>query len=137
MRFPFTRTSVSHYSSDTDHDLDALIERTENEETVEESGPGTGANAAFSFAKIWTADKDALEEFPDDVSEKPEESDSWALTLQRLAEKNKEVEEAQVIGRGARRAAAAAVAALKPQVSNSNIISNSLLTLMIAFLPLR
>ena len=108
---------VSKHHSDTDHDLDALIERTENEEVVEESGKeGGGANAAFSFAKIWTADKDALEEFPDDVSEKPEESDSWALTLQRLAEQNKEAEVAQVSGRGARRAAAAAVAALKPQV---------------------
>ena len=58
----------------------------------------------FSFAKIWAADKDTLEEVVEDVDQK----DSWAQTLQKLnleREKQQEREFAQS-GRGARRKAA-------------------------------
>lgn len=58
----------------------------------------------FSFAKIWTADRDTLE----DVQDEADQGDSWANTLQKLnAERDriKEAEEAKS-GRGSKRKAA-------------------------------
>ncbi|KAF9270030.1 hypothetical protein L218DRAFT_952224 [Marasmius fiardii PR-910] len=89
----------------SDHDIDKLIEKTEKEGDAEEV-PREGATS-FTFAKIWTSDKDQLEEVRDENQE-----DSWAQTLQKL---NAEMEltraqEAAQMGRGARRKATAAVA---------------------------
>ncbi|KAJ8083792.1 hypothetical protein PM082_002558 [Marasmius tenuissimus] len=88
----------------TDHDIDKLIEKTEKEGDAEEV-QREGANS-FSFAKIWTSDKDQLQEVRDENQE-----DSWALTLQKI---NAEMElakakEAAHLGRGVRRKATAAV----------------------------
>ncbi|KAJ3911523.1 P-loop containing nucleoside triphosphate hydrolase protein [Lentinula edodes] len=59
-------------------DIDNLITKTEKEGD-QENAPKEGA--AFSFAKIWTADKDELEEIAD---EDQFEVDSWARPLQRI-----------------------------------------------------
>ncbi|KAI0322695.1 hypothetical protein OF83DRAFT_1092474 [Amylostereum chailletii] len=95
----------------TDHDLDNLIEKTETEVTPEE--PGEAAQS-FSFAKIWTADKDAFEDIPDEGVDGHDEPDSWAATLQRIAEERDKHKEAEATGRGVRRKAAMPV---KPQQS--------------------
>ncbi|KAI0030210.1 SNF2 family N-terminal domain-containing protein [Vararia minispora EC-137] len=87
-----------------DHDLDNLIERTESEVAIEGSGEET-TGQAFSFAKIWTTDKDTLEELRD-ATEEPESTDTWALTLQRIAEERKKMDKTEASGRGVRRKAA-------------------------------
>ncbi|EDR15764.1 SNF2 family DNA-dependent ATPase [Laccaria bicolor S238N-H82] len=85
----------------TDNDIDKLIEKTEKE-NEEQATPKDGG-LSFSFAKIWAADKDSLEEVDDD-----DQVDSWARTLQRItAEREKEEsKETALSGRGARRRAA-------------------------------
>uniref|UniRef100_A0A0W0FGI3 Putative SNF2 family DNA-dependent ATPase n=1 Tax=Moniliophthora roreri TaxID=221103 RepID=A0A0W0FGI3_MONRR len=85
-------------------DIDNLIEKTEKEGDAEEA-PKEGA-LTFSFAKIWTSDKDRLEEVHDE--EEPQQQDSWAMTLQKI---NADMEaakakEAAQSGRGVRRKAA-------------------------------
>ncbi|KAK7059145.1 hypothetical protein VNI00_001772 [Paramarasmius palmivorus] len=92
----------------SDSDIDNLIERTEKETQVEEAPKEGGL--AFSFAKIWTSDKDQLEEVQDN-DELPQQ-DSWAKTLQKI---NAEMElarsrEAAQSGRGVRRKAAKRIA---------------------------
>lgn len=59
---------------------------------------------SFAFAKIWSADKDTLEEV-DDV----DQGDSWAQTLQKITLEREKVREKEVVisGRGAPRRAAA------------------------------
>ncbi|KAI0639630.1 hypothetical protein C8Q77DRAFT_1082196 [Trametes polyzona] len=91
-----------HYS---EHDIDNLIEKTEKEgDQVEpESGPGS----LFAFAKVWSADKEGLEDLPDEVTENPEEADSWAKALQLIATERAKEREKEVTGRGVRRKAAA------------------------------
>ncbi|KAF4623265.1 hypothetical protein D9613_002145 [Agrocybe pediades] len=85
----------------TDNDIEKLIEKTKKE-AVKESSKAAGG-LAFSFAKIWTADKDELEEVTED-----DQQDSWAQALQKInEEKDKErSEEMAQSGRGARRKAA-------------------------------
>ncbi|KAE9408278.1 hypothetical protein BT96DRAFT_914203 [Gymnopus androsaceus JB14] len=80
-------------------DIDNLIAKTEKEGD-EETAPKEGA--AFSFAKIWTADKDELEEVADDDQF---EVDSWAQTLQKINEERakKQAQEEEESGRGSRR----------------------------------
>ena len=58
---------------------------------------------SFSFAKIWAADKDSLEEVQED-----DQTDSWAQALQKITiEREKErVKEVTLSGRGVRRRAA-------------------------------
>jgi len=81
-----------------------LIEKTELEGDQEDK-PKEGQ--AFSFAKIWAADRDSLEEIEDN-----DQVDSWAVTLKQIEhERAKEVARAEAeSGRGRRRAAAAAKA---------------------------
>ena len=81
-----------------------LIEKTEVEGDQEDK-PKEGQ--AFSFAKIWAADRDSLEEIEDN-----DQIDSWALTLKQIEhERAKEVAQAEAkSGRGHRRAAAVAKA---------------------------
>ncbi|KAJ3512355.1 hypothetical protein NLJ89_g3566 [Agrocybe chaxingu] len=85
----------------SDHDIDNLIEKTEKEAVLE--APKAGGGLAFSFAKIWAADKDDLEEVADD-----DQADSWARTLQMIsAEREKaQITDMAQSGRGARRRAA-------------------------------
>ncbi|KAF9447799.1 hypothetical protein P691DRAFT_801793 [Macrolepiota fuliginosa MF-IS2] len=87
----------------SDQDILRLIEKTEVEGEQEDK-PKEGMS--FSFAKIWAADKDTLEDIGDN-----EEVDSWAQTLEKFdAERTKQVmkEEAESgrgRGRGRRKAA--------------------------------
>ncbi|KAJ6519648.1 SNF2 family DNA-dependent ATPase [Mycena sanguinolenta] len=86
----------------TDTDIDKLIDKTEQEAEPENTNE-EGA-LSFSFAKVWAADKDTL----DDVVEE-EDQDSWAQTLQKINEDRDRVRatEMALSGRGARRRAAA------------------------------
>ncbi|KAJ7706367.1 SNF2 family N-terminal domain-containing protein [Mycena rosella] len=87
----------------TDADIDKLIDKTEQEAAPEQTNE-EGA-LSFSFAKIWAAEKDSLEE----VVEEEDQGDSWAQTLQKInedREKNR-AHEIALSGRGARRRAAA------------------------------
>lgn len=85
---------------DSDADIDQLIEKTEKEGD-ESDAPKDGA--AFSFAKVWSAEKDQLEDVQDE-----DQVDSWANTLEKInVERQKERQnEIAVSGRGARRKAA-------------------------------
>lgn len=69
----------------------------------------------FSFAKVWAADKDGLEEMADEEAG-TEQADSWAQTLKRIEDERARLQAMDVTvgGRPARRAAAMAP---KPQVS--------------------
>lgn len=83
-----------------------MIERTE-EQGEEEDKPKE--DMGFSFAKVWAADKDSLEEVQDN-----DQTDSWAVALKQIgAERAKEVAEAEAeSGRGRRKAAVAAKVSL-------------------------
>lgn len=63
---------------DTDHDIEKLIEKTEQQGDQEE--PEKKDDFSFAFAKIWAADKDTLEEM-DDTVQSNDKDDSWAQTL--------------------------------------------------------
>lgn len=95
---------------DADHDVDALIEKTETE--GDESEEST-AGANFSFAKIWTSEKESLEELQEDAN-LDQQSDAWQLALQRLAQERETERAMELTGRGVRRKAAMPI---KPQVS--------------------
>ncbi|KAF5352561.1 hypothetical protein D9756_006063 [Leucocoprinus leucothites] len=86
----------------SDQDILKLIEKTEVEGD-EEDKPKEGQT--FSFAKIWAADRDSLEEIEDN-----DQADSWATALKQIeAERAKEVAKAEAeSGRGRRKAAAVA-----------------------------
>ena len=92
--------------------MDNLIQRTETEVTVEGTGESTHA---FTFAKIWTADKDDMEDVPDDDPAGNDAPDSWAVTLARIADDQRKRKEAEATGRGVRRKATNMP--VKPQVS--------------------
>jgi chromodomain-helicase-DNA-binding protein 4 len=74
----FTR-SQQVVRTDTDHDIEKLIEKTEKEGDQEQ--PEKKEGLSFSFAKIWAADKDTLEELNDDTTQSNDQDDSWAQTL--------------------------------------------------------
>ncbi|KAF9076104.1 hypothetical protein BDP27DRAFT_1313905 [Rhodocollybia butyracea] len=80
-------------------DIDNLITKTETEGD-EETAPKEGAS--FSFARIWTADKEELE---DVVDNNQFEVDSWAQTLQKINEERtkKQAQEEEESGKGGRR----------------------------------
>jgi hypothetical protein len=106
----FRRLLFNATLADTDNDVEKLIEKTEVEGDHEEKQKEGGA--AFSFAKIWAADKDSLEELDDEAVNDQEAGDSWAQTLERIKLEQLKEKEHIVTGRGARRRAAA----LFPQV---------------------
>ncbi|KAJ7293407.1 SNF2 family DNA-dependent ATPase [Mycena rebaudengoi] len=87
----------------TDADVDKLIDKTEQEAEPEKTTKE--GVLSFAFAKIWAAEKDALEE----VVEEEDQGDSWAQTLQKItADREKtRAQEVATTGRGARRRAAA------------------------------
>ncbi|KAL5519231.1 hypothetical protein ACEPAH_914 [Sanghuangporus vaninii] len=88
----------------SENDIEALIEKIETEETKESA---ESSNNAFSFAKVWSAQKDDLDELPDAVEDEAR-GDSWAQTLQKIALERQEGENREQTGRGARRKAALA-----------------------------
>ncbi|KAH8099377.1 SNF2 family N-terminal domain-containing protein [Cristinia sonorae] len=87
----------------SDHDIDNLIEKTEKEGEQQEEQNKEGS--LFSFAKVWAADRDALEELEE--TDQAQQADSWAQTLQRLADEMAQQREQEATGRGVRRRAAA------------------------------
>ncbi|KAG2755489.1 hypothetical protein P692DRAFT_20793136 [Suillus brevipes Sb2] len=87
-----------------DHDVEKLIEKTEVEGDQQAATKETGLS--FSFAKVWAADKDTMEEIHEDVPD-TEQGDSWALALERIAAAKGAEQVTEVTGRGARRKAAA------------------------------
>lgn len=90
--------------TDSENDIDALITKTEQPpEEEEKDTESSKASNPFSFAKVWTADKETLEDLGDE-----DQGDSWADTLQKITtERIKiQIQEAEVSGRGARRRAA-------------------------------
>jgi chromodomain-helicase-DNA-binding protein 4 len=91
--------SVSSKSCDvdTDHDIEKLIEKTEKEGDQQEETKDQG----FSFAKIWAADKDDLEEVTDNPAD--DQGDSWAQALQRIAAVQQQRQVEELTGRGVRR----------------------------------
>lgn len=94
--------------TDSENDIENLIERTENE-TPEAEQSGGNKDALFSFAKVWSAEKDSLEEMSEETAKQAEQVDSWAQTLERIAAERQlaQAEEAIMSGRGVRRKAAA------------------------------
>lgn len=74
----------------------------EGDEAVDNSNTNLGA-LSFSFAKVWSADKDSLDEVED-----MDPNDSWAHTLQRITEERAKIQKSEVAlaGRGTRRKAA-------------------------------
>ncbi|KAG6890733.1 hypothetical protein C0992_013116 [Termitomyces sp. T32_za158] len=85
----------------SEQDIEKLIEKTEQE--GEEQEP-VKEGMSFSFAKVWAADKDFLEEVED-----IDQGDSWAQTLQKITEERDKVRMQEVVlsGRGVKRRAAA------------------------------
>lgn len=81
-----------------------MIEKTEKEGDQQDEQSKEGS--LFSFAKVWAADRDSLEEMNDEVDE-AQQADSWAQTLQRLADEMTKQREEEATGRGVRRKAAA------------------------------
>jgi len=114
--------------SDTDHDIEKLIEKTEVEGDQEEI---TKDSAVFSFAKVWSADKDSLEELEDHALNGQEAGDSWAQTLERIELEQLKEKEQVVTGRGVRRRAAA----LFPQVMSRSFVRYRYDSLSIAAKP--
>jgi len=108
----------AHGTSDSEHDVLQLIEKTETEGDATDAPKEGGA--AFSFAKIWSADKDQLDEVPDD-----DQVDSWAQTLEKINEELQKEKNEEMLssGRGARRKAADAA-----NVSSLPCTSHQLLT---------
>jgi chromodomain-helicase-DNA-binding protein 4 len=101
-------------SADTDYDIDQLIEKTQTATPEEETTKDGGLS--FSFAKIWAADKDSLEELADDLPTN-QPSDSWEQTLRRIETEIQKEKAKEVTGRGVRRKATAAVfSKVTPQV---------------------
>lgn len=94
--------------SDSDQDVDRLIEKTQREAVQE----GPKAGGSFSFAKVWAADKDALQEVVED-----DQTDSWAHALEKLNEERQKEQDRHLAnsGRGVRRRAAD-IAKVRPDI---------------------
>jgi chromodomain-helicase-DNA-binding protein 4 len=98
-----TSGTLTLASVDTEADITHLIEKTEqaNDEEVDEEGGGF----SFSFAKVWAAEKAALDELPEPAAE----TEDWAATLAKMGEERAKAAAAEIQGRGARRKATQAV----------------------------
>ena len=66
-----------------------------------------GAGSLFAFAKVWSANKDSLEDLADVSPEHAEEADSWAKALELIAARKATEKQKELTGRGVRRKAAA------------------------------
>ncbi|TFK77267.1 hypothetical protein BDN72DRAFT_35406 [Pluteus cervinus] len=98
----FEELDASRDITYSEHDIEKLIEKTELEGDEAVDNPLPGA-MTFNFAKVWSADKDALEEVGD-----VDPSDSWAQTLEKITQDRAKAqsEEMAQAGRGVRRKAA-------------------------------
>ncbi|KAI0756774.1 SNF2 family N-terminal domain-containing protein [Daedaleopsis nitida] len=67
----------------------------------------SSAGSLFAFAKVWSADKESLEDLPDEAPEHAEEADSWAKALELIAIRKATEQQKEATGRGVRRKAAA------------------------------
>lgn len=102
----FAKTLRLIITADSEHDIANLVEKTEKEGDQVEPDSG-GAGSLFAFAKVWSADKEGLEELAEGLPEPAEEADSWSKALELIAAR-KAVEKAkELTGRGVRRKAAA------------------------------
>jgi chromodomain-helicase-DNA-binding protein 4 len=106
--------------ADTELDIEKLIEKTEKEGDQEEVAKD---QLSFSFAKVWAADKDTLE----DVVDEPADADSWAQTLQQIAAAQDQNRVQEVMGRGVRRRAT-----VFPQVKRLPFLSRSIVSLSLS-----
>lgn len=88
---------------DSDQDIDDLIERTEKE--GDQNEPEDQSKALFSFAKIWSTEKNSLEELPDNDGAEGS-ADSWADVLSKIEQEKSLNEKPEAFGRGVRRKAA-------------------------------
>lgn len=103
----FDETADTRDITYSEQDIDRLIEKTETEdEPPKEAGEDTGH--AFSFAKVWTAENDGLEEVDDRAHGSSGTVDSWALTLELIAKEQAQMKATERTGRGVRRKAAIA-----------------------------
>ncbi|KAI9461026.1 hypothetical protein BJY52DRAFT_1168379 [Lactarius psammicola] len=103
----FDETADARNITYSEQDLDKLIEKTETEgEQPKEAGEDAGH--AFSFAKVWTAENDGLEEVDDRAHEPSGTVDSWAHTLELIAKEQAQMKATERTGRGVRRKAAIA-----------------------------
>lgn len=83
-----------------------MIEKTEKEgDQIEETDQSQ--TDAFSFAKVWAADKDALTDLTEGASDHAGETDdSWAQILAKIETERNKTRAQEVTGRGAKRKAA-------------------------------
>lgn len=81
-----------------------MIEKTEKEGDQPEQKTGE----AFTFAKVWAAEKDSLDEMDD--AEAQAQDQAWTKTLARIEEENAKQQAMEVTGRLAKRKAAAVFA---------------------------
>ena len=125
-------------TADSEADIQSLIEKTEKEgDQIEETSQNQ--SSAFSFAKVWAADKDALTDMNEGASEHADETDdSWAQVLAKLETERTKTQAQEVTGRGAKRKAApsflpqvctsfltALIAGLQASQQNLNIVFGS------------
>ncbi|KAH7910697.1 hypothetical protein BJ138DRAFT_1064605 [Hygrophoropsis aurantiaca] len=89
----------------TETDIEKLVEKTEKEGDDKEQAKESGLS--FSFAKVWAAEKDSLEELQDKIPEN-DQGDSWTQALERIAAAKGATQALEATGRGARRRAAPA-----------------------------
>ena len=91
---------------DSEQDIDQLIEKTEQGGDDQERD--ASSKSAFSFARIFSAGKDILEEMPDENEPTKNEADSWAQTLAHIAQVQaaSQTRAVEISGRGVRRKAA-------------------------------
>ena len=88
---------------DSETDVQALVEKIETEGDQESTNP---ASNAMSFAKVWSAQKNVLDEISDEGNQVAD--DSWAMTLQKIAAEQSRSQTQEKSGRGVRRKAAQA-----------------------------
>lgn len=93
-------------SLDSEMDVKNLIVKTEEAKEQDEQEEGKSGSFSFSFAKVWAADKDTLDEMPDESEQPAEATDSWARTLEKIEVEREMAKAAEISGRGARRKAA-------------------------------
>ena len=87
-----------------------MIDKTEKEVPLEVD---KGEKPTFSFARVWHAEGDALDELSEATDVPTNESDSWAQTLAKIATERAQAKAVEVSGRGARRKAAQAKVGLQ------------------------
>ena len=97
------RSNTYRCSIDTEADLEKLIIKTE---TDGGDRPAENTRNLFSFARVWSANKDDLEDLNEDEGDPSAEADSWAQTLAKIAsQKEAATQVVEASGRGVRRKA--------------------------------